>query len=78
MALNKSRLKKLSPQNGRPLSPTGQLDACPLSDRPWEVDDTTCIIGEAFDAACKGHNTHPPISLKLKGLLRRIWCYRTY
>ena len=24
------------------------------------------------------HNAHPPISLKIKGLLGRIWCYRFF
>jgi hypothetical protein len=30
------------------------------------------------DPAVMRHNTHPPISLKLKGLLRGIWCYRPW
>ena len=46
------------------------------------------IIGRSTDvfrrdrecnvSAVLRHNTHPPISLKLKGLLRGIWCYRPW
>ena len=56
----------------------GRADWSPFGSWCWQRACKELWCRAWHGRAVMRHNTHPPISLKLKGLLCGIWCYRPW